>query len=413
MKTYQETLDWMFSKLPMYQREGKAAYKPGMGSMLNLDAYLGKPHKFFKSIHVAGTNGKGSTSHMIASVLQSAGYKVGLYTSPHLLDFRERIKINGDLIGKKDVFKFITQHQNYFQLKRTSFFEMTVGMAFSYFKSAKVDYAVIEVGLGGRLDGTNVITPVLSVITNIGLDHIEFLGTSRPQIAIEKAGIIKPSIPVVIGEKDEETQFVFEKIAKLNSAPLYFAESLHIEWETDLKGGYQVKNLHTALTALNHLSDKKIDNKSIQKGFKNVISNTGIQGRWQFISEKPKILLDIGHNKEGLSLIVEQLQNLTFNKLHIVLGFVKGKNVNELISLFPEEATIYLSTPKIQRGYPLESLKADLKDSKRKINYFDTVVESFQYANSKVFKNDLVLVCGSTFVVAEILSFLKHEKLKL
>jgi dihydrofolate synthase/folylpolyglutamate synthase len=350
---------------------------------------------------------------MIASVLQSAGYKVGLYTSPHLLDFRERIKINGDLIGKKDVIKFITQHQNYFQLKRTSFFEMTVGMAFSYFKSAKVDYAVIEVGLGGRLDGTNVITPVLSVITNIGLDHIEFLGTSRPQIAIEKAGIIKPSIPVVIGEKDEETQFVFEKIAKLNSAPLYFAESLHIEWETDLKGGYQVKNLHTALTALNHLSDKKIDNKSIQKGFKNVISNTGIQGRWQFISEKPKILLDIGHNKEGLSLIVEQLQNLTFNKLHIVLGFVKGKNVNELISLFPEEATIYLSTPKIQRGYPLESLKADLKDSKRKINYFDTVVESFQYANSKVFKNDLVLVCGSTFVVAEILSFLKHEKLKL
>ena len=411
MKTYQETLDWMFSKLPMYQREGKAAYKPGMGSMLNLDAYLGKPHKFFKSIHVAGTNGKGSTSHMIASVLQSAGYKVGLYTSPHLIDFRERIKINGDLIGKKDVIKFITQHQNYFQLKRTSFFEMTVGMAFSYFKSAKVDYAVIEVGLGGRLDGTNVITPVLSVITNIGLDHIEFLGTSRPQIAIEKAGIIKPSIPVVIGEKDEETQFVFEKIAKLNSAPLYFAESLHMKWETDLKGGYQVKNLHTALTALNYLSDKKIDNKSIQQGFKNVISNTGIQGRWQFISEKPKILLDIGHNKEGLSLIVEQLQNLTFNKLHIVLGFVKGKNVNELISLFPEEATIYLSTPKIQRGYPLESLKADLTDSKRKINYFDTVVESFQYANSKVFKNDLVLVCGSTFVVAEILSFLKHEKL--
>mgnify|MGYP001191912939 FL=1 len=411
MKTYQETLDWMFSKLPMYQREGKAAYKPGMGSMLNLDAYLGKPHKFFKSIHVAGTNGKGSTSHMIASVLQSAGYKVGLYTSPHLLDFRERIKINGDLIGKKDVIKFITQHQNYFQLKRTSFFEMTVGMALSYFKSAKVDYAVIEVGLGGRLDGTNVITPVLSVITNIGLDHIEFLGTSRPQIAIEKAGIIKPSIPVVIGEKDEETQFVFEKIAKLNSAPLYFAESLHMEWETDLKGGYQVKNFHTALTALNYLSDKKIDNKSIQQGFKNVISNTGIQGRWQFISEKPKILLDIGHNKEGLSLIVEQLQNLTFNKLHIVLGFVKGKNVNELISLFPEEATIYLSTPKIQRGYPLESLKADLTDSKRKINYFDTVVESFQYANSKVFKNDLVLVCGSTFVVAEILSFLKHEKL--
>ena len=326
----------------MYQRIGKRAYKPNMESMLNLDNYLCKPHKSFKSIHIAGTNGKGSTSHLISSALQSSGYKVGLYTSPHLMDFRERIKINGNKIPHKKVIQFIAEHKNYFELNRTSFFEMTVGMAFTYFKYAKVDYAVIEVGMGGRLDATNIVTPVLSVITNIGLDHVEFLGTSRSKIASEKAGIIKKSIPVVIGEKDQETQSVFEEIANMNSAPLIFNKPLDMEWETDLKGGYQVKNIQTAYTALNELSDKRVDNNSIKQGFKNVISNTGIQGRWQVISEKPKILLDVGHNKEGISLIAQQLQDLSFNKLHIVLGFVKGKNVNKLISLFQKEALFYL-----------------------------------------------------------------------
>ena len=407
MKTYQDTLDWMFSKLPMYQRIGKRAYKPNMESMLNLDNYLGNPHKSFKSIHIAGTNGKGSTSHLIASVLQSSGYRVGLYTSPHLMDFRERIKINGNEIEHKEVIRFIAEHKNYFELNRTSFFEMTVGMAFTYFKNAKVDYAVIEVGMGGRLDATNIVTPVLSVITNIGLDHVEFLGTSRSKIASEKAGIIKTSIPVIIGEKDKETQPVFEEIANINSAPLIFNNPLDIEWETDLKGGYQVKNIQTAYTALNELADKRVDNNSIKLGFKNVFSNTGIQGRWQVISENPKILLDVGHNKEGFSLIVEQLQDLSYNKLHIVLGFVKGKNVNKLISLFPKEALIYLSTPKIERAYPLERLKTDLINNSLSIKYFESVIESFQYAKSSAFKNDLVLVCGSTFVVAEVLSFLK------
>ena len=411
MKTYQDTLDWMFSKLPMYQRIGKRAYKPNMESMLNLDNYLGKPHKSFKSIHIAGTNGKGSTSHLIASVLQSSGYRVGLYTSPHLTDFRERIKINGNEIEHKEVIQFIAEHKNYFELNKTSFFEMTVGMAFTYFKNAKVDYAVIEVGMGGRLDATNIVTPVLSVITNIGLDHVEFLGTSRSKIASEKAGIIKNSIPVVIGEKDKETQSVFEEIANINSAPLIFNNTLGMEWETDLKGGYQIKNIQTAYTALNELSDNRVDNNSIKQGFKNVISNTGIQGRWQVISEKPKILLDVGHNKEGFSLIVEQLKDLSYNKLHIVLGFVKGKNVNKLISLFPKEALIYLSTPKIERAYPLERLKADLINNSLTIKYFESVIECFEYAKSSAFQNDLVLVCGSTFVVAEVLSFLKNEKL--
>tara|TARA_A100000164_G_scaffold381272_1_gene432093 strand:+ start:2345 stop:3550 length:1206 start_codon:yes stop_codon:yes gene_type:complete len=401
----------MFSKLPMYQRIGKRAYKPNMESMLNLDNYLCKPHKSFKSIHIAGTNGKGSTSHLIASALQSSGYKVGLYTSPHLMDFRERIKINGNKIPHKEVIQFIAEHKNYFELNRTSFFEMTVGMAFTYFQYAKVDYAVIEVGMGGRLDATNIVTPVLSVITNIGLDHMEFLGTSRSKIASEKAGIIKTSIPVVIGEKDQETQSVFEEIANMNSAQLIFNKPLDMEWETDLKGGYQVKNIQTAYTALNELSDKRVDNNSIKQGFKNVISNTGIQGRWQVISEKPKILLDVGHNKEGISLIVQQLQDLSYNKLHIVLGFVKGKNVNELISLFPKEALIYLSSPKIERAYTLERLKADLINNNLTIKYFESVIESFQSAKSKAFQNDLVLVCGSTFVVAEVLSFLKDEKL--
>lgn len=411
MKTYQDTLDWMFSKFPMYQRIGKRAYKPNLESMLNLDNYLCKPHKSFKSIHIAGTNGKGSTSHLIASALQSSGYKVGLYTSPHLMDFRERIKINGNKIAHKEVIRFIAEHKNYFELNRTSFFEMTVGMAFTYFKYAKVDYAVIEVGMGGRLDATNIVTPVLSVITNIGLDHVEFLGTSRSKIASEKAGIIKTSIPVVIGEKDQETQSVFEEIANMNSAPLIFNKPLDMEWESDLKGSYQVKNIQTAYTALNELSDKRVDNNSIKQGFKNVISNTGIQGRWHIISEKPKILLDIGHNKEGISLIVEQLQDLSYNKLHIVLGFVKGKKVNKLISLFPKEALIYLSSPKIERAYTLERLKADLINNNLAIKYFESVIESFQSAKSNAFQNDLVLVCGSTFVVAEVLCFLKDEKL--
>ena len=298
--SYQEILQWMFSKLPMYQRKGAAAYRPGLDAMLALDNHLGLPHKSFKCIHVAGTNGKGSTSHMLASVLQQAGYKVGLYTSPHLLDFRERIKVNGSMIPEQKVVDFVSIHKPYFEAQRLSFFEMTVGMAFSYFKQERVDYAIIEVGLGGRLDATNIITPILSVITNIGLDHTQFLGTTRPKIAREKAGIIKNGVPVVIGEKDAETEDIFSEIAIKKKSSLLFVKTQLSKYLTDLKGSYQQLNVQTVIAALGFLSIKNITPDIIQKGLLNVVLNTQLSGRWQILNTSPKIIADVGHNKEGL-----------------------------------------------------------------------------------------------------------------
>ena len=410
MKTYQDTLDWMFSKLPMYQKVGGSAYRSGLERILAMDAHLDQPHRTFKSIHVAGTNGKGSTSHILASVLQSAGYKVGLYTSPHLLDFRERIKVNGQLITEKKVIQFIERHAAYFESEQISFFEMTVGMAFDHFRESQVDYTIVEVGLGGRLDATNIIMPVLSVITNIGLDHTEFLGTTRTQIAKEKAGIIKSGIPVVVGQKDEETQKVFEEIALQQSSKLTFAKVQDQDWETDLKGVYQVQNIQTALTALACLDDPKINLHTIKQGFKNVISNTGLLGRWQIIADSPQLILDVGHNKEGLSFLVTELQKLEFGHLHLIMGFVKGKQVVDLISLFPSEASFYLSSPKIDRAIPLSTLKAELTGSSKNIDFFPTVIDALNKASSSANTNDLILVCGSTFVVAEVLSFIKNQK---
>lgn len=410
MKTYQDTLDWMFSKLPMYQKVGGSAYRPGLERILAMDAHLDQPHRTFKSIHVAGTNGKGSTSHILASVLQSAGYKVGLYTSPHLLDFRERIKVNGQLITEKKVIQFIERHAAYFESEQISFFEMTVGMAFDHFRESQVDYTIVEVGLGGRLDATNIIMPVLSVITNIGLDHTEFLGTTRTQIAKEKAGIIKSGIPVVVGQKDEETQKVFEEIALQQSSKLTFAKVQDQDWETDLKGVYQVQNIQTALTALACLNDPKINLHTIKQGFKNVISNTGLLGRWQIIADSPQLIMDVGHNKEGLSFLVTELQKLEFGHLYLIMGFVKGKQVVDLISLFPSEASFYLSSPKIDRAIPLSTLKAELTGSSKNIDFFPTVIDALNKASSSANTNDLILVCGSTFVVAEVLSFIKNQK---
>lgn len=410
MKTYQDTLDWMFSKLPMYQKVGGSAYRSGLERILAMDAHLDQPHLTFKSIHVAGTNGKGSTSHILASVLQSAGYKVGLYTSPHLLDFRERIKVNGQLITEKKVIQFIERHAAYFESEQISFFEMTVGMAFDHFRESQVEYAIVEVGLGGRLDATNIIMPVLSVITNIGLDHTEFLGITRTQIAKEKAGIIKSGIPVVVGQKDEETQKVFEEIALQQSSKLTFAKVQDQDWETDLKGVYQVQNIQTALTALACLDDPKINLHTIKQGFKNVISNTGLLGRWQIIADSPQLIMDVGHNKEGLSFLVTELQKLEFGHLHLIMGFVKGKQVVDLISLFPSEASFYLSSPKIDRAIPLSTLKAELTGSSKNIDFFPTVIDALNKASSSANTNDLILVCGSTFVVAEVLSFIKNQK---
>ncbi|MDA8849808.1 bifunctional folylpolyglutamate synthase/dihydrofolate synthase [Flavobacteriaceae bacterium] len=408
--SYQEILQWMFSKLPMYQRKGAAAYRPGLDAMLALDSYLGLPHKSFKCIHVAGTNGKGSTSHMLASVLQQAGYKVGLYTSPHLLDFRERIKVNGSMIPEQKVVDFISIHKSYFEAQRLSFFEMTVGMAFSYFKQERVDYAIIEVGLGGRLDATNIITPILSVITNIGLDHTQFLGTTRPKIAREKAGIIKNGVPVVVGEKDAETEYIFDEIAIEKKSPLVYAERISSEYLTDLKGSYQQLNVQTVIAALGFLSIKNITPDIIQKGLLNVVLNTQLSGRWQILNTSPKIIADVGHNKEGLFFLSKQLQEESFKKLHIIMGFVKGRKIPSLLSLFPEDASYYLSCPNLERGLPVKELKNSLISEKRSIQYYNSLSLAYEATLKHAGGKDLIFICGSTFVVAEILSYLNKSK---
>ena len=408
--SYQEILQWMFSKLPMYQRKGAAAYRPGLDAMLALDNHLGLPHKSFKCIHVAGTNGKGSTSHMLASVLQQAGYKVGLYTSPHLLDFRERIKVNGSMIPEQKVVDFISIHKPYFEAQRLSFFEMTVGMAFSYFKQERVDYAIIEVGLGGRLDATNIITPILSVITNIGLDHTQFLGTTRPKIAREKAGIIKNGVPVVVGEKDAETEYIFDEIAIEKKSPLVYAETISSEYLTDLKGSYQQLNVQTVIAALGFLSIKNITPDIIQKGLLNVVLNTQLSGRWQILNTSPKIIADVGHNKEGLFFLSKQLQEESFKKLHIIMGFVKGRKIPSLLSLFPEDASYYLSCPNLERGLPVKELKNSLISEKRSIQYYNSLSLAYEATLKHAGGKDLIFICGSTFVVAEILSYLNKSK---
>lgn len=408
MDSYKETLTWMFSRLPMYQRKGAAAYRPGLEAMKKLDKHLGEPHKAFKSIHIAGTNGKGSTAHMLASVIQTAGYKTGLYTSPHLLDFRERMKVNGFEISKEDVVKFINTHKNYFEEEQLSFFEMTVGLAFWYFKKSQVEFAIIEVGLGGRLDATNIITPQLSVITNIGLDHTQFLGNTHVDIAREKAGIIKSKIPVVIGERDNMTEEVFLEVAKTLNAPLYFVKDSFSKFSTDLKGIYQTKNIQTVVLALNYLPQLKLEKKIIQQGLSNVASNTGLMGRWQSINVSPKVILDVAHNKEGLNMITEQLMSMVYENLHLVMGFVQGRNVIELLALFPQDAYYYLSSPNLERALELRELKNQLKYSTLQITYSKTVSKAYEIALLKAKSEDLVLVLGSTFVVAEVLELIKN-----
>ncbi|MDG1911374.1 MAG: bifunctional folylpolyglutamate synthase/dihydrofolate synthase [Flavobacteriaceae bacterium] len=399
----------MFSKLPMYQRIGEAAYRPGLEAMEALDVYLHYPHKNLKCIHIAGTNGKGSTAHMMASVLQEAGYKTGLYTSPHLLDFRERIKIDGSMIPEVEVVDFIKKHKRYFEEKRISFFEMTVGMAFAYFKTQQVDFAIIEVGLGGRLDATNIINPILSVITNIGLDHTQFLGTTRAAIAAEKGGIIKEGTPVILGEKDDETDTVFTAIAAQKRAPIVFANSSSSHFTSDLKGSYQKANIRTVVTALKQLNLKVITDQIIQQGLSKVALNTNLMGRWQNLSQAPNIIADVGHNKEGLLYISEHLKVLTYRKLHLVMGFVKGRQVDELISLFPTKAQYYFCTPKLDRGLPIEDLKEALSEANGDFNYLESVSSAFETAKAAATSSDLIVVCGSTFVVAEVLSHLKKH----
>lgn len=404
--TYQDTLDWMFAQLPMYQRQGQSAYRKDLTNTLKLADHLNHPEEKFKSIHVAGTNGKGSTSHMLASILQEAGYKIGLYTSPHLKDFRERIKINGHCITEEFVIDFIKTNRSFFEENQLSFFEMTVGMAFNYFVMEKVDLGVIEVGMGGRLDSTNIIKPEVSVITNIGLDHTQFLGESLGEIAKEKAGIIKENIPVVIGETQRETKPVFLDVARKNDAEIIFADELiSTEYKSDLQGSYQEKNIKTVVQTVYELQKLGYDisEANIEKGFKNVVANTGLLGRWQELGHNPKIICDTGHNREGLAYVMKQLKQEEYKKLHIVFGVVSDKNIEGIVDLLPKEATYYYCKPDIARGMKANVLKSTLDDYGIKGSVYSSVNEAYKAARQNADVADLIFVGGSTFVVAEII----------
>ena len=404
---YQETTNWMFNQLPMYQLQGASAYKKDLTNAHLLVNHLDNPQKNINCIHVAGTNGKGSTSHMLASILQEAGYKVGLYTSPHLKDFRERIKINGIEISEEFVCDFINQNKVFFESNDMSFFEMTVGLAFDYFAKEKVDIALVEVGMGGRLDATNVIIPLVSVITNIGLDHTQFLGNTLEAIANEKAGIIKTKIPVIIGEYTDETKAVFLAKAKENHSEIYFASDLIQEPLTsDLIGDYQVHNTKTVLqtvTIINSQKEFKISEANVKSGLLNVVKNTGLEGRWQQLGEFPKIICDTAHNKNGLEIVMKQIQKEKFDTLHIILGAVNDKDLDEILPLFPSDAIYYFCKPNIPRGLDSQILKEKATQFGLTGKVYNSVSESYTKALQNASKSDFIFIGGSTFVVAEIL----------
>ena len=403
---YQETTNWMFNQLPMYQLQGASAYKEDLTNIKLLATHLDNPQNRLKCIHVAGTNGKGSTSHMLASVLQEAGYKVGLYTSPHLKDFRERIKINGEEISEDFVCEFIAKHKDFFEANDMSFFEMSVGLAFDYFAFEKTDIAIIEVGLGGRLDATNIITPLVSVITNIDLDHTQFLGNTPALIAGEKAGIIKPNVPVVIGEYTNETQPVFLAKAEENKAPIYFAADLVTEvFPSDLIGDYQFhkkKTVQQTIAVLNSQNEFTVSDENLKAGLLKVVKNTGLQGRWQQLGENPKIICDTAHNKHGLEVVMNQIQKETFENLHIVLGVVNDKDLDSILPLFPKNAQYYFCRPDSSRGLATEILKEAAKKYDLLGEKYDAVAEAFAAAKQNATENDFIYVGGSTFVVAEL-----------
>ena len=400
--TYQETVDWMFSQLPMYQRQGKAAFKKDLTNIIAFCDVLKNPEEKFVSIHVGGTNGKGSTSHIISSILQEAGYKVGLYTSPHLKNFTERIRINGEEISKKYVADFITKNTLFLKKQQLSFFEMTVGLAFDYFASQKVDIAIVEVGLGGRLDSTNIISPEVSVITNIGYDHTQFLGDTLPEIAFEKAGIIKKNTPIVIGEKQKEVADVFFKKALEMNAMISFASDKKYDVETDLLGAYQKKNGTTAIHVIKALKGFTVSENQLHKGLLNVVKNTNLKGRWQTLQVAPRVICDTAHNKEGLYYVMHQLASLTAKNLHIVLGVVTDKKLEEILPLFPQDASYYFCKPNIPRGLDEQVLQSKANHFGLLGSTYNSVNEAYLAAISNAEKEDVVFVGGSTFVVGEV-----------
>lgn len=404
--TYSEATEYLFTSAPLFQNIGAGAYKEGLGNTEALDTHFGHPHRKYMTIHVAGTNGKGSVSHTLAAILQSAGYRVGLYTSPHLVDFRERIRVNGEMISKERVVKFIEEERSFFEPLHPSFFELATALAFKYFEEAAVDIAVIETGLGGRLDCTNIVSPILSIITNISFDHIQFLGNTLPAIAKEKAGIIKPGTPVVIGEtgenRDVKTVF-FEKSLEMQS-PIYFADELnHPHRKTQLKGYCQEKNTQTILTALDILKEKlNISQESIDKGFLNVCELTGLMGRWQILNISPLTICDTGHNVGGWEYLARQLES-TPGTLHIVIGMVGDKDVNKVVSMLPKRGKYYFTQASVARAMPVEQFTEIARKNGLEGVSFSNVNEAYNAAMKDASTNDTIFIGGSTFIVADLL----------
>jgi len=430
--TYKQTLQYLNSKLPMFHRIGAAAYKADLSNTLELSRLLGNPEQHFRSVHIAGTNGKGSTSHFLASILQEAGYRTGLFTSPHLRDFRERIRINGKMIPRPEVIQFVQKYQHNFELLNPSFFEWTFALASRYFATQQVEVAIMETGMGGRLDSTNIVHPVLSIITNIGLDHMQFLGNTIEEIASEKAGIIKKGVPVVIGETQTGSSKVFEEYSSRLHAPVFFADQqyaikssgythhktpllwiaanrkgipLNKRYFSPLSGYYQCKNLLTVLQSVEILNTSgfSISMDHIVKGIRNVVRNTGLKGRWQVLSHSPLTIADIGHNKDGILEVAKQLALTPFDHLHFVFGVVKDKDVNAMLGLLPRKAAYYFCKADIPRGMDAEKLKKRASSFGLKGNHFPTVKSALQAAKNSAHSSDLILIGGSAFVVAEVI----------
>jgi|LSQX01.1.fsa_nt_gb dihydrofolate synthase/folylpolyglutamate synthase len=426
---YDQTLDYLYSLLPAYHRIGKAAYKDNLDNTLALDAYFGHPHNNYKTIHIAGTNGKGSVAHMLASVLQEAGLRTGLYTSPHLRDFRERIRVNGEMIPEDEVIGFVEKHRDIINKTSPSFFELTVAMAFYYFDQANVDIAVIETGLGGRLDSTNIIIPVLSVITNVGHDHMDLLGDTLEKVASEKAGIIKKNIPVIIGESQKETDHIFRQKAEEKGSPVFCANKYYectftdkemngklrefriknmkegtvFKGVTPLGGDYQCSNIGTLFMICDHLKGVyNFDTDIILRGISGVVKNTGLKGRWQILGNKPLIICDTGHNMEGFQYTMKQLVKLPAERIHIVIGFVADKDLSMILPLFPKKASYYFTRASVPRALDEKILKSIAADYGLLGNSFDNVAEALDSAVVNAGGKDVIFIGGSTFVVADI-----------
>jgi dihydrofolate synthase / folylpolyglutamate synthase len=428
---YKETLEYLYSQLPVYHRVGEAAYKSGLENMYVLDDFFDHPHRKFRSVHVAGTNGKGSVSHMLASILQEAGYKTALYTSPHLMDYRERIKINGEMIPENEVISFVEQNKSILKSVMPSFFEMSVALAFDFFARSEVEIAVIEVGLGGRLDSTNIITPLMSVITNIGHDHMNLLGDTLEKIAFEKAGIIKKNVPVIIGEIQSETKKVFLDKAEKMASEILFAEDSRVcrleeldintgyrrytliskenkqtvYGEIPLGGDYQSKNIQSVAASIDILARYfDISAGNLTEGIGKTIINTGLNGRWQIIGKSPLIVCDTGHNKEGLEYVIRQIQNTRKDQLHLIIGFVNDKDLNKVLPLFPHDATYYFTRASVQRALDEKILRSEAARFGLNGESFENVGQAIAKARTNAGKNDMIFIGGSTFVVADALS---------